>query len=120
VNVADSDQKEAEALDLQRVEEAPFSEISEEAHRLNLDMAREADVVVVTGIPLGAGNLRNLQAAVRARGVGRRVVLIDDPPIAGRDFTDGEATALQRQVVNAGAELCGTEAEALALLEKLP
>ncbi len=120
VNVADSDQVEAEALDLRRVEEAPFSPITEEAHRLNLEMAREADVVVVTGIPVGAGNLRNLQAAVKARGFGRRVLLVDDPPIPGRDFTEGEAMALQRQVVNAGAELCAEEAEALARLEKLP
>ncbi len=120
VNVADSDQIEAEALDLRRVEEAPFSPITEETHRLNLEMAREADAVLVTGIPVGDGNLRNLEAAVKARGFGRRVLLIDDPPIPGRDFTDGEATALQRQMLNAGAELCRDEAEALARLEKLP
>jgi len=120
VNVADSDQIEAEALDLRRVEEAPFSPITEETHRLNLEMARDADTVLVTGIPVGDGNLRNLEAAVKARGFGRRVLLIDDPPIPGRDFTDGEATALQRQVLNAGAELCHDEAEALARLEKLP
>ena len=120
VNVADSDQIEAEALDLQRVEEAPFSPITEETHRLNLEMARVSDLVLVTGIPVGDGNLRNLEAAVKARGFGRRVLLIDDPPIPGRDFTDGEATALQRQVLNAGAELCRDEAEALARLDKLP
>ena len=120
VNVADSDQIEAEALDLRRVEEAPFSPITEETHRLNLEIAREADIVLVTGIPVGDGNLRNLEAAVKARGFGRRVLLIDDPPIPGRDFTDGEATALQRQVLNAGAELCRDEAEALARLEKVP
>jgi iron complex transport system ATP-binding protein len=120
VNVADTDQLEAEALDLPRVEEAPFSPITEEMHRLNSEMAREADVVVVTGIPYGRGNLRNLEAAVRARGFGRRVLLIDDPPIPGRDFTDGEATALQRQVLNAGAELCRDEADAIARLEGLP
>jgi len=120
VNVADSDQIEAEALDLRRVEEAPFSPITEETHRLNLEMAREADIVLVTGIPVGDGNLRNLEAAVKARGFGRRVLLIDDPPIPGRDFTDGQATALQRQVLNAGAELCRDEAEALARLEKVP
>jgi len=119
VNVADTDQVEAEALDLRRIEDAPFSPISEEAHRRNVELAREADVVVVTGIPIGAGNLRNLEAAVKARGFGRRVFLIDDPPIPGRDFTDGEASALQRQLVHAGAELCQDEAEALAHLEKL-
>jgi len=120
VNVADTDQLEAEALDLPRVEEAPFSPITQETHRLNCEMARESDVVVVTGIPYGRGNLLNLEAAVRARGFGRRVLLIDDPPIPGRDFTDGEATALQRQVINAGAELCRDEADALARLEALP
>ncbi len=120
VNVADTDQLEAEALDLPRVEEAPFSPITEETHRLNSEMAREADVVVVTGIPYGRGNLRNLEAAIRARGFGRRVMVIDDPPIPGRDFTDGEATALQRQIINAGAELCRDEDEAVARLEALP
>jgi len=119
VNVADSDQLEAEALDLPRVEEAPFSAIGEEAHERNCGLARAVEVVVVTGIPFGRGNLRNLEAAVRARGAGRRVLLIDDPPIAGRDFADGEAMALQTQLVRAGAELCVDEAEALARLERL-
>jgi iron complex transport system ATP-binding protein len=120
VNVADSDQLEAEALDLARAEEAPFSAITDEVHQRNCDLAREADVVVLTSIPFGRGNLRNLEAAVRARGVGRQVLLIDDPPIAGRDFTDGEATALQRQIQNAGAVLCGDEADCLSRIEELP
>jgi len=120
VNVADSDQVEAQSLDLPRVEEAPFSPIGDEAHQRNSDLARSADVVLVTSIPFGRGNLRNLEAAVRARGVGRRVLLIDEPPIAGRDFTDGQAIDLQRQIVNGGAELCRDENEALATLEQMP
>jgi iron complex transport system ATP-binding protein len=106
-------------LDLPRVEEAPFSPITEEAHRRNSDLARAAELVIVTGIPYGRGNLRNLEAAVRARGVGRRVLIIDDPPIVGRDFTEGEAAALQRQIVNAGAELCRDIADALARVERM-
>jgi iron complex transport system ATP-binding protein len=120
VNVADSDQVEAETLNLVRVEEAPFSPVGEESHRRNCELARAAEVVVVTGIPFGPGNLANLEAAVKARGVGRRVLLVDDPPIAGRDFAEGEAIVLQRQIVNAGAELCGDSDEVLAILEKLP
>jgi iron complex transport system ATP-binding protein len=120
VNVADSDQVEAEALDLPRVEEAPFSPIGEEAYRRNADMARASDVVIVTGIPFGRGNLRNLESAVKARGVGRRVLIVDDPPISGRDFTDGEASALQRQILNAGAELCRDVNDALSRVESLP
>jgi iron complex transport system ATP-binding protein len=120
VNVADSDQVEAEALGLTRVEEAPFSPIGDESHHRNCELARTAEVVIVTGIPLGRGNLRNLEAAIRARGVGRRVLLVDDPPIAGRDFAEGEAIRLQRQIVNAGAELCHDAEEALAAVEQLP
>ena len=120
VNVADSDQTEAEALDLPRVEEAPFSPITPESHQRNSEMARAADVVIVTAVPFGRGNLLNLEAAIRARGVGRQVILMDDPPMAGRDFAEGEATALQRQILNAGAETCRDVAEVLARLEKLP
>jgi len=120
VNVADSDQVEAESLDLPRIEEAPFSPISEEAYRRNADMARAADVVIVTGIPFGRGNIRNLESAVKARGVGCRVLIVDDPPITGRDFTHGEASALQRQILNAGAELCRDATDALSRVEGLP
>ncbi len=120
VNVADSDQVEAEALALERVEEAPFCAVREESHRRNCELACAADVVVVTGIPFGHGNLLNLEAASRARQAGRRVLLIDEPPIAARDFTEGEAAARQQQVVEAGAEVCPSAAAARALLEQLP
>lgn len=119
VNVADSDQVEAEALDLPRVEEAPFSAIGEEAYRRNVELARAAEVVIVTAAPFGRGNLANLEAAVRARGAGRRVLVIDEPPMAGRDFADGEAIALQRQLAHAGAELCRDAGDALARVESL-
>jgi iron complex transport system ATP-binding protein len=119
VNVADSDQLEAEALDLTRAEEAPFSAITDDVHERNCELALEADVVIVTAIPFGRGNLRNLETAVRARGAGKEVLLIDDPPIAGRDFADGDAMALQRQIQNAGAVLCRDEAECLSRAEDL-
>jgi iron complex transport system ATP-binding protein len=120
VNVADSDQLEAEALDLARVEEAPFCVIGEESHRRNCELAAAADVVVVTGIPYGHGNLRNLEAAARAREAGRRVLLVDQPPIANRDFAEGAAVARQAALVAAGAELCRDVSQALAVLEQLP
>jgi cobalamin transport system ATP-binding protein len=120
VNVADTDQAEAELLDLVRVEEAPFSPIGDEAHRRNAQLAAAADVVIVTGIPFGHGNLRNLEAAAQARRFGRRVLLVDDPPITQRDFTDGAAVALHHQVVAEGAELCGDTEEALRRVESLP
>lgn len=120
VNVTDSDQIEAEALDLPRVEEAPFSPVSEEAHGRNCELAMAADVVVVTAIPYGPGNLLNLEAAAAARDAGRRVLFVDEPAIARRDFSGGAAVRLQEQVVNAGAELSSGEEQLLAALEDLP
>jgi len=103
VNVADSDQQTAERLDLDRVEEAPFSAISPEAHRQNLALCFAADVVVVCGLPFGEGNLANLEAASEALRHGRRVILANRPPIEERDFTEGRATALFKDMVSRGA-----------------
>lgn len=120
VNVADSDQVEAESLDLPRVEEAPFSPISPETQAANLELIRLTEVVVVTATPFGRGNLPNLIAAGEAIALGKRVLFVDDPPIASRDFAQGEARALQQRALQAGAESCREEAEVIARLELLP
>jgi len=118
VNIEDSDQIEAERLGIERVEEAPFSPVSDEAHARNRDLAQRADAVVVTAIPVGHGNLRNLEAAEAARRAGKRVIVVDAPPMAERDFVEGRAAAMQARLVEAGAEVAGSVAEALDRLER--
>jgi len=118
VNIEDSDQIEAERLGIERVEEAPFSPVSDEAHARNRDLAERADAVVVTAIPVGHGNLRNLEAAEAARRAGKRVIVVDAPPMAERDFVEGRAAAMQARLVEAGAEVAGSVAEALDRLER--
>jgi len=120
LNVEDSDQVAAQALGLERVEEAPFSPISEEAHARHLALAGAADAVVVTAVPYGHGNLRNLEAALAAAGAGRPVYLLDQPALAERDFTGGKAAALHQQLLAAGARVAESEAALLAHLERLP
>ena len=120
VNVEDSDQIEAEQLGLARAEEAPFSDISLEVHRRNCELALAADVVLVTAIPFGRGNLRNLEAAGEALAAGRRVILIDTPPIEERDFCEGRAVALFRRLQEQGAEAAPGEEAALQELRRLP
>jgi iron complex transport system ATP-binding protein len=112
LNVTDSDQQVAERLNLPRVEEAPFSDISPEAHKQNCDLARAADVVVVCSIPFGHGNSANLEAAKAALLAGRKVLLAANPPIEARDFTGGEASRIYRDLISLGArtaEICGPE-----------
>ncbi len=105
VNVADSDQMAAESLDLPRVEEAPFCSISEEAHQQNCALAKNAEVVIVTAVPFGKGNLANLEAAKEALLAGRRVLLLNSPPIEERDFSDGEAGRVFRELIALGASV---------------
>jgi iron complex transport system ATP-binding protein len=103
VNVMDTDQQLAEALDLERVEEAPFSAISPGSHAENCTLATAAQVVVVCAMPFGPGNLDNLRAAQAALQVGKKVFLVNEPAIAERDFTDGEAARVFAAMVDAGA-----------------
>jgi iron complex transport system ATP-binding protein len=105
VNVADSDQQTAENLDLERVEEAPFSPISDEAFRQNCALAKSAEVVVVCAVPFGEGNLANLEAAKEALKAGRKVILVNSPPIEERDFTGGKAVRLFHELTGLGAEV---------------
>lgn len=107
LNVEDSDQQAAELLDLARVEEAPFSPIGDEAHARHLALLAEAAAVVVTALPWGRGNVRNLEAALAAAKAGTPVYLLEGPAIEERDFTGGEAARLWRELLAAGAVVVG-------------
>ena len=70
-----------------------------------------ADLVVICSVPIGFGNLGNLEDAAAARSL----LLLEDQPIADRDYTGGAATeryaALRAK--GAGATLA-TVADAVA------
>lgn len=94
LNMGDSDWEAARALDLPVVSEAPFSPISTERHQENLDLIRRADAVVLTEIPVGRGNIRNLEAAVAARKFNKKLFIVEERPGQARDFTGGEGLLL--------------------------
>lgn len=119
LNVLDTDHDAACALGIPVISEAPFSSITEENHRANLEMIRRANVVVVTSVPFGYGNLRNLEAAKEALEIGIPTFVIDEVPIKQRDFTKGEAERLLSELKNKGAEFIRNQNELLSLLEKL-
>jgi iron complex transport system ATP-binding protein len=101
-----------------RVEEAPFSPISEESHRQNCALAAEADIVVVCAIPFGPGNIANLKAAEAALGAGRKVLLVNSPAIENRDFANGEAVALFNELLSQGAVAVEDMATILSAIHK--
>ena len=63
VNLLDSDCETANTLGVPVVSEAPFSPITESTYSANLELIRKADVLLVTDIPFGYANLKNLEAA---------------------------------------------------------
>lgn len=109
INALDTDESVAESLGLQHVSEAPFSPIAEEAHLKNLELAKEADVVVVTEVVFGPGNVRNLQAAGEALKCGIPVLLMEKTPVDKRDYTNGEASRLFEELKGKGAEVIKDE-----------
>jgi iron complex transport system ATP-binding protein len=103
LNQLDSDFEACEMLKIPVVTEAPFSAINDETYLANLEMICNASMVVLTSVPFGLGNLRNLEAAKEALHRGIPVYVIDEVPIESRDFTGGRATLLMRELKIGGA-----------------
>ena len=85
LNEGDVDLPIASALCHEVVIIPPFSAINIEKHQRNQELSAQADCVVVCDVPFGKANLLNLEAATKAK----RLILIEDTPLKGRDFSGG-------------------------------
>ena len=83
----DSDLYVANVFELPSIVSPPFWPIEEAVHRQNCAWVREADLVVLCNLVVGAQNLRNLEAATHAN----ELVVLEDQPMSERDFTGGAA-----------------------------
>ncbi|GBC75324.1 putative siderophore transport system ATP-binding protein YusV [archaeon HR06] len=104
LNLLDSDYDLVKDYNIDVVVEAPFSPITEVSYRNNLNFISKADMVIMTSFPFGKGNLPNLDAALEALKMGKEVLVIDDPPIEDRDFTQGEAKRKYKELKFLGAK----------------
>ena len=96
LNRGDSDFEAAQLLGVSVVEEQPFMPISREAFERTKEMIANAEVVVLTDVPFGWGNIVNLKAILEAaKGL---VVVFNPETIAERDFVNGEASTLLQQI----------------------
>ncbi|MGB9842454.1 MAG: ATP-binding cassette domain-containing protein [Candidatus Bathyarchaeales archaeon] len=116
LNVLDTDFETAQFLKIPVVSEAPFSPITEKAHKDNLAMIDKASTVVITSVPFGFGNLQNLEAALSALERGTPTFVIDEVPIESRDFTKGKAKALLAELKSKGAVFVKGQNELLSML----
>jgi len=119
LNLLDTDQETAQLLSIQTVNEAPFSPITDEAHKANLQMIRRANVLIIAPTQFGDGNLRNLEAAETALKEGKPIVILDDGPIEKRDFTDGKAAECLNKLKEHGAVTARNVDELLQFLDRL-
>jgi iron complex transport system ATP-binding protein len=96
LNRGDSDYEAAQLLGVPVAEEDPFMPLSDRAVDATKRLIAQADVVVLTDVPFGWGNLANLQAILDA--ADGLVVVFNPETIAERDFVNGQATALLREI----------------------
>jgi iron complex transport system ATP-binding protein len=116
LNVLDTDFATAQYLKIPVTTEAPFSPVTEKSQKTNMEMIAKANIVVLTSVPFGSGNLQNLEAAKLARGLGIPVYILDEVPIEIRDFTDGKAKALFANLKKMGATFVKNQEALLNLL----
>jgi iron complex transport system ATP-binding protein len=115
LNSGDSDAEVAEALAVETATEKPFSPIGRDALDAAQRLAARADLVVVTDVPFGPGNVVNLAIAEQALESGRRVLMIGG--IENRDYTPaGEAAERGRRLLARGAVAYPTLADLMAAL----
>lgn len=117
LNRLDSDAEAARALHLDAVLEQPFSAVGSACYREASVMAASADMVVVTGVPFGSGNLVNLSLADEALAAGKPVFLADG--IGARDYTEGKAAGRKAaELLAKGAQTWSSMHELLIHLQK--
>jgi iron complex transport system ATP-binding protein len=119
LNLLDTDYETCAMLKIPTVSEAPFSPITNDAHKKNLDMIDEADVVILSNACFGYGNFKNIESAIHAIEKGKTVIALEETPIQQRDFTKGEATALYEELKRKGALITKNCQEAIFMLRKL-
>lgn len=119
LNTLDTDYDAATTLGIPAVIGAPFSPITEEAYKANLDMINEAKAVVVCDVAFGHGNLKNLEIAKVALRNKKSVVLVEETPIQKRDFTNGRAHRLFEELKSKGAIVTGNLGEVINILNTL-
>ncbi len=117
LNLLDTDYETAQLLKIPVTSEAPFSPITEETHRANLEMISKTSAVVLTAVPFGYGNLRNLEAAKEAVERGIPTFVIEEVPIQQRDFTKGKAKKHLMELKSKGAIFVMNQNEFLSLLD---
>lgn len=117
LNVLDTDHETARSLGVAVIDEAPFSPITEASHVANLRLIESSDLVLMTSLPFGPGNLSNLEAAKFALDRGIPLVIFKEPATK-HDFVFEEAEPLLNGIKDA-ARVISSSKELRKIIENL-
>lgn len=98
LNALDTDWEIATSLGYEVISEAPFSEISRENHEKNLKIVEKCDLVILTNLAIGNGNLRNLIAAERAAEL-KKLLVVHKDDFGSRNFVGDSAEKIYNNII---------------------
>jgi iron complex transport system ATP-binding protein len=101
LNNGDTDHEVAVLHGIDHLAEPPFTAISERSCSIALGRAGVVDLMLVTDVPFGMGNLLNLKLAVDVARSGTTIGVLSSPSEFGatRDYTRGDAAALWAELL---------------------
>jgi len=91
VNALDTDEVTGRELGLPIAAEAPFTPVTDESFAENMKLVEKADILIMTEVPIGTGNARNIDTLRLASEKGKQVWVVEG--VQDRDFT-GTAAGL--------------------------
>ena len=120
LHAGDPDADAARLLGIPFASEDAFSLLSYAALEQAAQLARTAEIAVLTEVPFGQGNLANLEAALSLRRAGLPVLCLHSSGsfAASRDFAGGAAQKLWSALLASGAVALPDEKAVLEQLEK--
>ncbi len=122
VSAGDTDHAVARSLGAQIIEAESYAPVSDEACKRNVEAAKAVKLVVVCDMPIGLGNLRNLEAASVAQEHGVPVIMLRDGlPLWAeeRDYTGGKAARSLEQLIERGARSVESIDEVVVMLNEI-
>ena len=97
LNVGDADWQAAKELGIEIVEAPPFIDISEKEISKNRELIEKADLIILSDLPFGHGNLANLEVLLNYGDKAK--LLFSNLDIKKRDYIEGKAEKIWNKLL---------------------
>ena len=85
INEGDSDLELCKNLNINYVSESPFTKFSEKSIRRNKEYIKQSDVIILTDVPIGGGNLANIELLEEIND--KKIIILHT---INRDYVEGK------------------------------